>query len=273
MHPIPPVRCSTSWGSRLGSRRTADTDRSTVAERMGAVEGTRPNRFAQQDGTPMDGTQFDHMMKRLATTRLARLTALRGLAAGGVAALIGMRLTADEADAHHRQRKRTICHCSNASAASCRTLTKAKKKVRKHLQRHPCDYKGRCKGFSGCAPAAKCQNNNQCSGGQVCSGGQCVDCTSYTQCPGQTCRGGVCFGGGPCANSTQCVAPTTCEDPPATGSDRFCLYGNICSTNADCGMFPMTPICVLGICTSECVAGGAACPAGQSCQAGVCQPT
>jgi hypothetical protein len=264
----------------------------------------------------MDGTEFDHLMKRLATTRLARLTALRGLAAGSVAALIGMRLTADEADAHHRQRKRTICHCSNSSAASCRTLTKAKKKVRKHLQRHPCDYKGRCKGFSGCAPAAQCQNNNQCSGGQVCSngqcvdctgdaqctggqvcvngrcqqaakcqnnnqctagqvcvGGQCVDCTSYTQCPGQTCRGGVCFGGGPCANSTQCVAPTTCEDPPATGSDRFCLYGNICSTNADCGMFPTTPICVLGICTSECVAGGAACPAGQSCQAGVCQPT
>ena len=57
----------------------------------------------------MDGTEFDHLMKRLATTRLARLTALRGLAAGSVAALIGMRLTADEADAHHRQRKRTIC--------------------------------------------------------------------------------------------------------------------------------------------------------------------
>ena len=224
-------------------------------------------------------------MKRLATTRLTRLTALRGLAAGGVAALSGMRRTADEAEARHTRKKRKVCHCTDASAASCRTLIKARKKVRKHLQRHPCDYKGRCKGFSGCAPVAPCQNNNQCTGGQVCSngqcvdctgdaqctggqdlcqralsaageqcqnnnqctagqvcvGGECVDCTSYTQCPGQTCRGGVCFGGGPCANSTQCVAPTTCEDPPATGSDRFCLYGNICSTNADCGCFPRPP--------------------------------
>lgn len=39
----------------------------------------------------MDETRFDTLIKRLATRRLTRVQTLHGLAAGGVAALTGMR--------------------------------------------------------------------------------------------------------------------------------------------------------------------------------------
>jgi hypothetical protein len=46
----------------------------------------------------VDGTQFDQLTKRLTTTRITRLTALRGLAVGAVAT--ALRFAApDEADA------------------------------------------------------------------------------------------------------------------------------------------------------------------------------
>jgi len=47
----------------------------------------------------MDGTLFDTLITRLGTTRLSRLQALRGLAAGAVAGLTGLSVTADEAGA------------------------------------------------------------------------------------------------------------------------------------------------------------------------------
>ena len=46
----------------------------------------------------MDGSQFDQLVKRLGTTRITRLTALRGLAVGAVAATLGF-AAPDEADA------------------------------------------------------------------------------------------------------------------------------------------------------------------------------
>ena len=55
----------------------------------------------------MDGDRFDDLIKRLGTTRLTRLTALRGLAVGALAATLGI-AAPDEADA---KRKKSCSEC------------------------------------------------------------------------------------------------------------------------------------------------------------------
>src|SRR5215212_3052044 len=91
----------------------------------------------------MDATTFDALIKRLAATRLTRLTALRGLAAGGVAALTGVSLLGEEADADNNK-KRTICHRGDDCSILGVTKKVSKKGKQKHLRQHSCDYKGKC---------------------------------------------------------------------------------------------------------------------------------
>jgi len=154
----------------------------------------------------VDGTQFDQLIKRLGTTRVSRLTALRGLVAGALAGATGVGLTREEAGAkkknnNNNEKKIRICVCTSADPTTCKGQKKEKKKANKALRRNACAYKGRCQsGVSGCAatapispPGAQCQNNSGCGGGQVCEGGQCVDCTATSQCSGgQVCVGGRC---------------------------------------------------------------------------------
>src|SRR5215208_6354303 len=47
----------------------------------------------------MDGQKFDELVKQFCTTRLTRLSALRGLVAGAAAAVTGSALATDDADA------------------------------------------------------------------------------------------------------------------------------------------------------------------------------
>jgi len=92
----------------------------------------------------MDGDRFDDLIKRLGTTRLTRLTALRGLAVGGLAALTGAGLLAEEALAkNNHEQKIRICHRSSATDPGVSKKLK-KDKAQKHLKRHPFDTKGRC---------------------------------------------------------------------------------------------------------------------------------
>src|SRR5829696_4096627 len=92
----------------------------------------------------MDGTQFDRLSKRLATQRVSRLTALRGLAAGAVASVTGVRLLGEEAAAkNNHEQKIRICHRSSATDPGVSKKLK-KDKAQKHLKRHPFDTKGRC---------------------------------------------------------------------------------------------------------------------------------
>jgi hypothetical protein len=142
----------------------------------------------------MDGTQFDRLIKRLATTPLTRVQTLRSLAASA-AALAGVTLVAEPGAARKRNNndepKRKVCHCSGPTGASCRTLKKEKSKVKKHLRKHVCDYKGRCQGFSGCR---QCLDNGGCTGGQVCVDGACQNCVSDQQCgPDFECEAGRCI--------------------------------------------------------------------------------
>ena len=100
----------------------------------------------------MDGSRFDTLVKALATTRLTRSHALRGLAASA-AALAGVRLTAERGTAKKNNKQEIrICVCADANPSTCKTQKKEKAKAKKTLRRNPCAYRGRClNGVSGCA--------------------------------------------------------------------------------------------------------------------------
>src|SRR5215207_4961199 len=93
----------------------------------------------------MEGTQFDTLSKWLASTPLTRAMALRGLAAGAVAALTGVSLTADDAGAaKNKEKKVQICHRGD-DASILGTTKKVTKKLKKnHLRKHAADYAGKC---------------------------------------------------------------------------------------------------------------------------------
>ncbi len=101
----------------------------------------------------MDGTRFDDLIKRLGTTRLTRLSVLRGLAGGGVA-ITGMRLVAEEAEAADKkgsQKKRKACDCQSADPTTCTTKRLSRRRRKKLLRNNLCAYAGSCKaGVSGC---------------------------------------------------------------------------------------------------------------------------
>src|SRR5829696_8823019 len=145
----------------------------------------------------MDATTFDDLIKRLAATRLTRLTALRGLAIGALASLTGVGLTAEEASAKKNHEKKVkVCKCPDSNSANCRT-DKVKKSQAKKQARKACNYKGACQsGVTSCAGAAagpQCTNNNDCSGGLVCIHQECTACTADFQCTGGlVCRSGSC---------------------------------------------------------------------------------
>src|SRR5215218_9647997 len=105
----------------------------------------------------MDGTRFDQLIKQLGTTRITRLTALRGLAVGAVAAALGF-AAPDEADAKCKK------HCSECQ------------KRKKHKTE---SGKRRCR----CKAKA---NGTVCSIG-TCQSGACVAAVSPPPPPGFNC--------------------------------------------------------------------------------------
>jgi hypothetical protein len=170
----------------------------------------------------MDATRFDDLIKRFATTRLTRVQTLRGLAAGGVAALTGVGLTAEEADAKKKNAKKVkVCQCFSELATSCSTKKKAKKKAKKLLRNFPCSYKGSCRGVSGCAagtPGGGTGPGGSTGPGQTCSDGIKNGTETDVDCGGSTCPrcaiGKTCTSRNDCA-SARCAGGTcqTCTDP------------------------------------------------------------
>ncbi len=89
----------------------------------------------------MDGSHFDTLVKALATTRVSRLTALRGLAVGAVAGLTGLSRFSEEAEtAKNKPRKRRVCLCSAAGCQS-KKVRNPKKVIKRNA---PCAYRGGC---------------------------------------------------------------------------------------------------------------------------------
>ncbi len=202
----------------------------------------------------MDGVKFDLFIKQLGTTRLTRLTALRGLVAGGAAALTGVGLTREAgAKKKNNDKEIRICICSSADPTTCRSKKKDKDKAKKTLRRNACAYRGRCQsGVSGCGtqspPGLQCTNNTQCTGGLVCINTVCVACTADAQCSG----GQVCISG-------RCQQPPT---PPECQNNNQCTGGRIClgGTCVDCTVQSAINQCTGGqICVQGRCAGGEQC--------------
>ena len=74
----------------------------------------------------MDGTKFDQLIKQLGTTRITRLTALRGLAVGSLATAIG---SADPDDAAAKGRKCGQCKKSQCHPKNGKKRCRCKKKA------------------------------------------------------------------------------------------------------------------------------------------------
>src|SRR5688572_21349468 len=201
----------------------------------------------------MDGTRFDTLIKRLAITPLTRSTALRGLVAS-VAALAGVTLGAEPGAA--KKNKRKVCHCTDETAASCKTLEVGKKAARKHVRKHSCDYKGKCDGVSGCciADTLACTSSAQCCS-EFCGDGTCrpagscrvltTTCSTSGQCCSGFCGDGICRPAGSCL-----VLTTTCS-----------TAGQCCSGN-----------CQLSAC-AICKSDGSSCAADSECCSGDCNIT
>jgi len=192
----------------------------------------------------MDGTQFDTLIKRLATTPVTRGSVLRGLVAS-VASLVGVPLAAEPGAAHEKKKdepKRRVCLWSSTGG---RTKKVARDQRRKILRRNPCARKGRCSGTNPCAagtpvpaagtpvpppPGFTCTPNQPCTGtnaGLGCTeaGTACVACTASSNCGGQVCLNGRCQGGPPCPDDADCCNP----------ENATCVS---CGGNPNCRCFP-----------------------------------
>ena len=214
----------------------------------------------------MDGIQFDTVAKMFATTPLTRGRALRSMAAG-VAALVGVRLSAEPGTAKKKEKKIQLCVCASADVTTCQNKNKPKSKAKKILQNKPCSYTGRCRvgvsGCIGCAPA----NNTQatCLAGQLCNAGA----TCVAGCTGTTNPQGSCPSGQNCVivsgqTTGQCQnAVLGCTGEGTQGS---CLSGQIC----------VSSICIPAGClnpaNTQCSSNQVCCPVG-SASGGQCRGT
>src|SRR5215218_3128061 len=98
----------------------------------------------------MDGTKFDQLIKSITTTRVSRLTALRGLAVGALAAAIGVAAPADDAAAKKKS-------CPACKKKTCKKKGDGKKK---------CNCKKNKPNGTACSIAGVTSS--------ICSGGSCV---------------------------------------------------------------------------------------------------
>ncbi len=148
----------------------------------------------------MDAERFDRLTKQLSTTRLTRLSVIRGLAVGAAAALTGTTISTDRAMAGRCKREGQICEG----------------------------------GPEQCCPGTVCnggENPTKCrdcgESGQFC-------CVSTTPCtaPGETCLpGGIC-GPAPCGGTGQpcCETGDECTEP-----EDICLSNDTCGPAGSCG--------------------------------------
>jgi hypothetical protein len=228
----------------------------------------------------MDGSHFDALVRTLATTRLTRLTALRGLAVGAVAAAIGL---ADPDDAAAKCKKK----CGECKKKKRRKTNSGKVRCRCKAKANgtPCST-GTCQSGTCVAaprppippapPGFDCRVSG-CTGqfaGLVCdpNTGQCVFCENFTQCPGnRLCLNGRCLADVGCDNDPDCanvlgggIEEMICNDSNENSEapDDVCIleptrYFGACDEDNDCdsaeAIFPGIEFsCVEFTCVIDC---------------------
>jgi hypothetical protein len=229
----------------------------------------------------MNGNAFDIFTR--CTEAVSRRGSLRTLGAA-LAALAGVSLSPESGTARKKSQKlRTVCHCPDQTVTNCRTLKKGKKAVKKHLEKHQCDYKGACTGFNPCGtaptdpppppsppgPIPECTSNAECRG-QVCVDGTCQNCTLTSQCVGgEICIDEDCIGGTPCTNADSCDRPLVCSDPGKTCVLPDQGFGP-CSLTGECQPGDgVVTACFLGMCVALCTES-ADCQGETQCEGGLC---
>jgi Cys-rich repeat protein len=200
----------------------------------------------------MDGSHFDSLVRTLATTRLTRLTALRGLAVGALAAAIGL-AAPDDAEARKK----------------CGQCEKKKKKTKSGKVRIRCKAKanGTICSLAG-ATSASCLNGS-------CVAGARVGCQFNTDCPaGQVCQNAICVTPQAPAPGTQCAVDQDCAGGLVCRGGRC----DFCNNNQEC---PEDQICLQGQCRGgaldfffglgqvDCTTGGDECPEPLACRQAV----
>ena len=209
----------------------------------------------------MDDRRFDQLAKAIAGEAGSRREAI-GLAAGGViAALFGFfGMEEEPAVARHtnrhgdrdrdrrrnRGRTRKVCHCRDATKDNCKTLKLSGKKVRRHLKRHPNDYKGKCTKNRCDDFDTECNVNRP---GECCARACCADAsssaggvcpTSGGNCCGQHHTGGYCTASFPqcCAQQACCRSSERCCANAFQPLGYCCPAGTICDANSPSGCSP-----------------------------------
>jgi hypothetical protein len=169
----------------------------------------------------VDDRRFDALAQRVASIRLTRGDALRGMAASaltlaGLAQVASAQVTDERHRPGHRRPVR-YCRCDNATE-TCTNETGTRKQRNQHVRNNPCSYKGRCKGsgtHNPCEDAgttitvinttllrADCSTDpgvcgNSATSGLTCIAGICLPllgevCAVDGDCSAGECAGGAC---------------------------------------------------------------------------------
>jgi len=223
----------------------------------------------------MDGTRFDQLIKSMATTRVSRLTALRGLAVGAVAAIAGVNFRAEDAEAARSRRcKPKPNQCQTCKKGKCRQTNNGKKchrgKLRPKANGTLCSIPGATSATClngaciaavtpplGCSPANNTQGS--CQPGQICNTlGNCVaGCTGTNNTQGSCPQNLVCVNG-------QCQVPGGCT--PRTNVQGNCAPGQVCNLSGIC----VTAVGCLNTANPQCGTNQFCCPS-ETAQAGECR--
>jgi hypothetical protein len=146
----------------------------------------------------MDGQRFDELVKRITTTRLTRVSVLRGVAASALAALTGAAGAGRIVEVEAAQKCRNAGQTCEGSNPNCCPGTVCDV-TNNPTTCQPCGAQDQlcCPGFTCPAPLV-CVGNRcvaQGAGGGGGIGGAAVRCTSNADCPGGFCNTGTgqCF--------------------------------------------------------------------------------
>jgi len=217
----------------------------------------------------MDGERFDRLTKQLSTTRLTRLSVIRGLAVGAVAAVSGTAIGADRAMAAQCKKEGQICEggpdkcCPGTVCNGGENPTKCR----------ACGGSGQfcCTSTTPCtAPGEVCLPGGIC--GPAACGGTGQPCCE----PGDTCNesGDICLSNGTCGPEGQCggTGEPCCEpDDTCNESGDICLSNGTCGPEGQCGGDGQ-PCCQPGdICNEPgevCLANGTCGTIGVACHTG-----